>query len=159
MSLVTQAEYARTAGVTRQAVSKAVKAGRIKTKGGKIDPDQADRDWKANSRESMPPASTSSPGATSPGIPSYADSRAIREAFNARLARLDFEERNGKLLRRDEVERAMFEEAREDRNRIMLVLERMRPHLSPDQFKMLNREIRDALESRGPNRLAAASSA
>lgn len=51
--MVTAAEYARIRGVSRNAVSKAIKAGRItftKAANGRmlLDPNQADRDWAAN---------------------------------------------------------------------------------------------------------------
>jgi len=44
---ISQSAYARRAKVSRQAVSKAIKAGRITRYGSKIDPDLADAEWLA----------------------------------------------------------------------------------------------------------------
>jgi len=44
--------------------------------------------------------------------PSYAQSRAIREAYLARLAKIEYEERLGKLISRDEVQVAAFNKFR-----------------------------------------------
>lgn len=48
MPLVSLRAYARHRGVTLGAVQTAIKAQRISTVGGKIDQDQADKDWTAN---------------------------------------------------------------------------------------------------------------
>ena len=48
----------------------------------------------------------------SPGLaPPYANSRAVREAYLAKLAKLEYETRSGNLLPRDEVETAQFKVA------------------------------------------------
>ena len=50
---MTQAEYARARGVSREAVRKAVKAGRIALVNGKIDPGMADGQWDRNTRKAI----------------------------------------------------------------------------------------------------------
>ena len=52
--LVTQSEYARRIGVTRQAVYAAVVSQRITLVGGLIDPERADREWAENTDPSKP---------------------------------------------------------------------------------------------------------
>jgi hypothetical protein len=47
--LLSQSEYAKLRGVSKNAVSKAIKANRIFLVDGKLDPDLANRDWEANS--------------------------------------------------------------------------------------------------------------
>lgn len=47
-SLVSPAEYARRRGVTRQAVYKAIRTGRLTAIDGKVDPAVADAQWDAN---------------------------------------------------------------------------------------------------------------
>ena len=42
------------------------------------------------------------------GMPTYAESRAVREAYQARLAKLEFEEKSGKLVNADEVKAEAF---------------------------------------------------
>ena len=52
--LVTQAEYARRIGVSRNAVWAAVRTGRIALFEGLIDPERADREWAENTDPSKP---------------------------------------------------------------------------------------------------------
>ncbi|MBF0140112.1 MAG: hypothetical protein HQL74_07515 [Magnetococcales bacterium] len=59
------------------------------------------------------------------GIPNYQTSRAIREAYNAKIARIDFEQRMGKLVDRADVINAAFENARKIRDRINAVPSRL----------------------------------
>lgn len=51
--------------------------------------------------------------------PSYAQSRAVREAYQARLAKLDFEQKSGKLVDADEVKIAWFKHIKAAQTRIM----------------------------------------
>ncbi len=51
--LITRAEYARLRGVSRVAVGKAVKTGRIDLVDGLIDPIAADAQWERNTRKSV----------------------------------------------------------------------------------------------------------
>jgi hypothetical protein len=91
--------YAKHRGVSHTAVEKAIAQGRIQTaESGLIDVAQADLDW---SRNSAPVGGSVSSG------PSYAQSRAVREAYLARLAKLEFEERSGQLLDKDDVAHAV----------------------------------------------------
>ena len=109
MSIRAYAEHRKKRGLTggsAWSVQKALKEGRIKKgEDGKIDPAQADRDWQRNTN----PVMRRSGGETKPAtgetpsiaVPSLAQSRAIREAYQARLARLDYEERTGSLVSKD----------------------------------------------------------
>lgn len=79
---------------------------------------------------------------------SYRESLAAREAYRARLAKLDFEERTGKLVNADEVRAATFRVARATRDRIMGVPARLAPILAAtsDQLevqRMLEEALRD----------------
>jgi len=58
---------------------------------------------------------------------SYRESLAAREAYRARLAKLDFEERTGKLVSADEVRAVTFRVARATRDQIMGVPARLAP--------------------------------
>lgn len=53
------------------------------------------------------------------GIPPFAESKAIREAFNARLARIEYEERAGKLVPADTVRLEAAKVARHVRDNLM----------------------------------------
>ena len=52
--LISQREYARRRGISNVSVHEAIKAGRISTVDGKIDPDLADREWRENTDQSKP---------------------------------------------------------------------------------------------------------
>jgi len=105
-------------GGSKWSVTKAIRDGRItRNQHGKINPDAADRQWETNTdpaqvrdhkamsnnaKQRLRSQGQSVP--SRPGIPSYQESRAIREAYRARLTKLEYEEQAGKLLRADEVE-------------------------------------------------------
>lgn len=81
------------------------------------------------------------------GGPSYAKSRAVREAYQARLAKLDYEEKSGKLLPADAVRVAMFNAARKARDMLMALPDRIAPLVvgNPDQHevhRLLTDEVR-----------------
>ena len=176
--------YAQHRGVSHTAVAKAIKAGRISVEpDGTIDPAKADAQWARNTLPSQnlntgatkpapkvatPPVST--PVSTAPvanrelqppletgriSAPDYQTSRAIREAYAARLAKLEFEERTGKLLNADEVKVKHFNLARLLRDRIQQIPRKLAPQIvaavvaQPDQRvveDLLMEAIREALE-------------
>ncbi len=175
--------YAQHRGVSHTAVAKAIKAGRIsKEPDGTIDPAKADAQWARNTLPSQnlnPGASRSAPKVATPPVstpvstapvanrelqppletraaaPDYQTSRAIREAYAARLAKLEFEERTGKLLNADEVKVKHFNLARLLRDRIQQIPRKLAPQIvaavvaQPDQRvveDLLMEAIREALE-------------
>jgi len=73
--------------------------------------------------ESAGEASAPEPG----GGPSYAKSRAIREAYQARLSKLEYEEKAGKMLPADAVRVTMFNTTRRCRDMLMAVPDRVTP--------------------------------
>jgi hypothetical protein len=123
--------YAESRGVSHVAVLKAIKQGRIKSarKVGtrwEVDPDAADREWKANTQtghhsSKAPDVEDAPPERRRNSIPAYADSRALREAYTAQLAKLEYEEKAGKLVRVDDVKVTWFTEARRTRDAILNV--------------------------------------
>lgn len=62
---------------------------------------------------------TPPPGRQPPTGPSYAQSRAIREAYQARLAKLEFEQKSGKLISADEVKVAWIKKIKAAQTRIL----------------------------------------
>lgn len=170
--------YAQHRGVSHTAVAKAIKAGRIsKEPDGTIDPAKADTQWERNTLPSQtldngaskltqkvatPAVSTpvssreaQAPLETRAAAPDYQTSRAIREAYAARLAKLEFEERTGKLLNADEVKVKQFNLARLLRDRIQQIPRKVAPQIvaavvvQPDQRvveDLLMEAIREALE-------------
>lgn len=95
---ISQAELSRRLGVSRVAVSKAVKSGRITPGEDKLfDSDQAIAEWKSNTRTAM--KAEASPGEKlkreKGGQPKYATARARKELANARIAEIKEERLRG----------------------------------------------------------------
>jgi hypothetical protein len=102
--------YARMRGCSLTAVQKAISSKRITTLAdGTIDPDRANQEW---ARNTFAGQTIHKPGATPPdrippehavaqsGDPviAYLRARAVKESFAAQTAKLEYEERAGKLI-------------------------------------------------------------
>lgn len=141
---MTQAEYARHRRVSRPAVLKAVRSGRIRLgPDGRIDPAEADAAWRRNTDPSKPSNSVSgdprgaaarphrppngarhsAPRDVSAG-PDYNLSRAVREAYLAKLVRLEYEHKSGSLRDAEEVRKAFFEANRRARDLLLALPDR-----------------------------------
>ncbi len=173
--------YARQRDVTEGAVRKAVKSGRIPIEvDGTIDPAKANVAWERNTspaqqrkpepvpvnpapaptpaKSALPPVRQSpqrptepEPGPSAAGAPNYQISRAVRETYNAKLTRLDYEERTGKLLNAEDVAKDAFALARRVRDRLLNIPSRMASVLASETDSkmieaMLSQELRIALE-------------
>ncbi|MBF0260445.1 MAG: hypothetical protein HQL97_01235 [Magnetococcales bacterium] len=176
---ITLRAYARHRGCAPNAVSKAIATGRISRESdGLIDPVKADAEWERNTNQEravaqktvptpaknsgLVRAATRTDPAESPvsdrelaekiqGAPNYQISRAIRETYNAKMARLDYEERQRKLLRAEDVEREAFELGRRVRDRLLNIPSRVAATLAAEtDFKTIERllvqELRTAME-------------
>lgn len=154
-------EYAHHRGVSHVAVIKALKAGRIrKEDDGSIDSDRADADWEQNTDVSRNPTTgpraarpkpAAAPEAPMQTGPDYNVSRAVREAYVARLAKLEYEEKVGTLVRSDAVKVTWFNTLRIVRDRMLQLPDRIAATLmaetDPLKFKAnLDAEIRRILE-------------
>ena len=62
--------------------------------------------------------------------PSLAQSRAVKEAYLARLAKLEFEQKSGKLIDADEVKVRAFKLARNARDALLTMPDRLAPILA-----------------------------
>lgn len=164
--------YARHRGVALSAVQKAIATGRIHPEpDGSIDPAKADAQWDRHTRTAQPttprvttarPPPVSQPAAPSPPQTSddargvdYHKARAVRETYSARLAKLEFEERTGKLISKDEVDIKYFQLARQLRDRMQQIPRKVAPEIvalvvaDPDVrgvTDILDVAIREALE-------------
>lgn len=162
MPVVSLRGYAKHRGVALNAVQKAIQSGRIRTTAeGKIDVEVADRDWERNTgprpgaserRRLIAPTQSSRPEPMQPasGSLDYARARAVRENYLARLAKIEFEERSGKLVSRDEVEIAAFNKFRTFRDGMLNVPDRVAAVLAAETdtakvHEILTAEIRRAL--------------
>jgi hypothetical protein len=129
--------YAKYRGVSESAVRKAINQGRIsKDKNGKINPIKADNQWSQNTDPAQikRTISTEKPyyaqsSANNLTGPSYQQSRAIKEAYTAKLIRLQFEKESKKLISVDEVKISAFNAGRMIRDRILNIPDRVIPNL------------------------------
>lgn len=82
---------------------------------------------------------------------SYAKSRAVRENYQANIAKLTYEEKAGKLVKVDDVSREAFEIARTVRNSVLNIPNRLSALLANESdpnrvFEILTKELNHALE-------------
>ena len=102
VKLVTQAEYARSRRVSKAAVTKALKEGRIQLVAGLIDPVIADVQWAMNTRPRVDSGPSFCSGvAADPS--KYASSRIARERAEAALTEIRVLEARGILVHRDRI--------------------------------------------------------
>ncbi len=140
-------EYARRRGVSHTAVQKAVAAGRISTEpDGTIDPDRADIEWEANTRQAQDPRQPEEEGMT------YRKARKMRLLYEAKLLKLELDEQNGIIGVEKELCREVFIRARQVRDRLMTVPRRLGPMCAaekdPDAIRRMLREaLTEALDA------------
>lgn len=179
---VTVSEYARLRGVSHTAVQIAIKNKRLvnsvtrdEKNRVRIDPVVANLEWKLNTDESKrfnvknpdmkaakydpPPPFVRNPDPeTAPASAgmmagaTFNQSRAVREAYQARLAKLEFEERSGKLIEKAAVENEAFKLARAVRDSLMNIPDRVAAEFAglTDAHTIhlrLGEELRKALEA------------
>ena len=159
MAIMSLRGYARHRGVALSAVQKAIQSNRISTlPDGRVDSEIADAEWARNTAprpdnkasQADAPRSTTEPALKLDGGLEYARARAVRENYMARLAKIEFEERSGKLVSRDEVEIAAFNRFRTFRDGMLNIPDRLAAVLAAETdparvFELLSTEIRKAL--------------
>jgi len=167
---VTLTEYARQRGVSHEAVRKAVKVGRLAksvvfgpTGKARIIPSIAEAEWSANTDSAQqrvpavaPPRPVAEPEPEQatrdePRTATFQQARTLREAYMARLARLEYEEKSSLLVKADAVKNEAFKTARIVRDNILNIPDRVSAELANEtnQFKVHQRlmlELRRALE-------------
>jgi hypothetical protein len=181
MTKISMAEYAKHRGVSKPAVTKAVQVGRIKlhtdADGSRyLILEDADRDWSHNTQiathptgvakkpaEEKPkpervekpaaPAAAAAPDSSrEQSIPSITQSKAIKEAFLARSAKLDYDERLGTLISAAEAQKEYFGIMRTLRDHLLNIPDRIAAELAAEtnQFvvhKKLSEELKRALST------------
>ena len=153
MPVLSLRQYAKHRGVALSAVQKAIQSGRISTLAdGKIDPDTADVEWAQNTAYHAPPIGSRIQDAEDVPIGSqqYNKARAVREHYQARLAKLEFEERTATLVRKDEVQAAAFNKFRQFRDHILNIPDRVAAVMAAETdaakcYEFLATEVRRAL--------------
>jgi hypothetical protein len=147
---MTLRQYSKHRGVALSSVQKAIRTGRIRTLvDGNLDSEQADAEWEKNTMV-YAPAVTSEADDGVFGARQYTKARAVREHYQALLAKIEFEEATGKLVSRDEVHVAAFNKFRQFRDAMLNIPARLAPVLAAETdaakcYEILNGEIREAL--------------
>lgn len=150
MALVSQRAYARHRGVTHRAVQVAIATGRISTVDGKVDPEVADREWRARTDETkvhnsvsgnphqrrvqdappMPAGSKAEPDpAGAAGAKGYAAARTASESVRARLLMLEYKKKSGEVVPAEDVRVGAFNAARRARDLLAAIPDRVAPVL------------------------------
>lgn len=130
-------------GATHRAVQKAIASGRIvRLPDGSIDPKAADASWAS---ETAPQGSAGNGGASD-----YQRARALREVYEARLKRLEYERRAGLLVEAAAVADEAFRAARTVRDALQSIPGRVSSVLAAESNpvtvqRILEDEIRSAL--------------
>jgi len=158
------AEYAKHRGVSKMTISDAIKAGKIPSakrvgRGFDIDPVQADRELDGNTAPDRGganggpdiDAALQARKVREAAIPSFAVSRAAREAFSAKLTELEFRQRSGLVVNKAELKMKLAKLHMAVRDSLRTIPDRVAPIVAAetDQAKihaMLLKEIGQALE-------------
>jgi pyruvate/2-oxoglutarate dehydrogenase complex dihydrolipoamide acyltransferase (E2) component len=156
MAAMSLRQYARHRGVSLAAVQKAIQSGRIaKLPDGQVESEAADVDWERNTATYAPAVTRPSrleedDGAIAGGASQYTRARAVREHYQARLAKIDYEERVGKLVSKDEVQVSAFNKFRQFRNQLLNLPDRVASMLAAENdaakvHEILSTEVRQVL--------------
>lgn len=161
--LISMAELAKLKNVSRMAVSKKVKSGKLDSavvnhNGRKlINKEEAFRLWDI---QALPSKDTTVrkqlkqkiDAKTEDEIPAYGESKAKREYFLAELAKLDVEEKKEQLVSVDEIKKSSFARARAMREALTNLADRLSHQLAGEDdatviHNLLSIEHREALEN------------
>jgi len=154
MAILSQRAYARHRGVALSAVQKAIETGRISTQpDGRIDSEQADVAWEQNTTRHAPPITKRGQDEDDVsifGASQYTKARAVREYYQAKLARIEYEERVAKLVAKDEMTIAAFNKFRQFRDHMLNIPDRVAAMVAAQTeaakcYELLANEIRRAL--------------
>jgi phage terminase Nu1 subunit (DNA packaging protein) len=129
--VMSQAEYARHRGKSRQYISKLAQAGVLVMRGGKVDVRASDTvldDRPVDVVEERASAPQSRPVADSLGgqtSTSFGQARTVEMVFRAKLRKLEFETRQGKLIEAELVRKTISDAARGVRDGILAIPDRL----------------------------------
>lgn len=149
--------YARHRRVRLSTVQAAIKAGRIRAPGGKIDRDAADASWADNTDQSKqnrrPDGARQAAPEAAPGGPgSFAKARAVRETYQAKLTHLKYQTQSGEVVAVAKVKDEWFKIARTTRDALMGAPDRLSAVIAaipdgPDRDAKINAIMRKEIRS------------
>jgi hypothetical protein len=143
---VTPAELARHLGVSRAAVSKAIKTGRIRPSARMAAsiPSKPSWQWLANTRPKAQGVADKSQGART----GYAHARARKETALARMAELQVEQATGVLAPRDDFDFVLADLAETLRGLLETLPDRLAPSLAAESDPLkIHAALRDAADA------------
>lgn len=152
MALISQSEFAKRQGWSCQYVAKLVKSGKIKLMSGKIDEASALGVLK---REAEPSTALrqSSPDREATPTDSrqavdFVTARTMREAFKAKMAKMEYEEKSGKLTDASKVKDDAFRAGRMIRDALLGIPDRQADVLAAETDpKKVSEILVDELEA------------
>ena len=154
--------YAKLRGLSPEAVSKAVRLGRIRCHTDEdgvkyLIQDEADKDWEENTDKAFQRKDLDEeelerrePEISVEGS-TYSNSRALRESYQAKIARLEYEKLSGSLVPIEEVKAEAFKLSRTVRDAILNIPDRISAQLAAESdqhkvYSILTDELTRALE-------------
>ena len=136
-AVMTQAEYARHRRKSRQYISKLAKAGVLVMRGGKIDVratdlvlddrpvEDVDAPAAASAQIAQMPSRPASDSLPQAGGASFGQARTIEMVFRAKLRRLEFETKQGRLIEAEAVRKTVADAVRAMRDGILGLPDRL----------------------------------
>ena len=157
--LVTQAEFARRLGVSRQYVNRLVRMGKLELEGKKLDAAKSiavlerlrDPARKRKADQEQPVDELGPDLEEEPDQPTFAEAKTMKEVYLARMARLKYEEEAGKLVPKADVESRAADIGMVVKQNLLSIPSRMMDELAiesdPREINaILERELRQVLE-------------
>ncbi len=146
--LMTQAEYARYRGVSKARVTQWLNKGTITKTGNGIDPRKADAELTQNLSQTEHYKGKNDRGDMPVDL---MKARTMREAYNAQIAKLEYEEKSGQLVARKNVENEAFSAGHAVRERVMMIPLQLCVELAKETDSvviqdLLENKLTDALE-------------
>jgi hypothetical protein len=140
MAVMSQRQYAERRGVAHSAVQRAIRTGRISTSpDGRIDADVADTEWRKNTRQYAPAVTRrqASVDDDDPTADQYIKARAVRMHFEARIARIQYEQLAGSVISANEVKVAAFTQYRRYRDSMLNIADRVCASIAAENKELL----------------------
>ena len=158
---VTQTALAQLLGVSRQYIGKLIKQGKLHYVEGtkKLDPAECakalealrDPARKSKADQAIGVGATTWAGTDGEVIPSFAEAKAAKEYWQAKLARLKYEEESGQVISKDQVSSKAFDAGRIARDNLLSIPARLMDVLAvetdPRQIhSLLEEDIKKVLD-------------
>lgn len=148
MTLVNGSQLARHLRVSRQLISKAAKGGKIRRRpDGKFDLDKAVEQLRSSivQPKAVGTKLNGAPGAPAgwATMPTLVQSKTAEAAFKARMARLDLEERQGKVIDAQQTREAIAAMISRARAKLLLIGEELMDRLAATSDPVYCRELVD----------------